>query len=209
MPVMTCTCTTHQGTESEFKENCFYLKISSKRWSEEMECIPPDITTKPKSHRSAVCSTTNSGGTRPEVSMNAQRQSSVINLVPCRDIHEAAPRAGQWAWRFGPGRFPLSHLHIDRLAITPSEFLAFVFQCLSLQLRLRLPPVPISAPSSSLLRKNMRKRQRPTFSHIHSQYKYNPVNLPVTFLPCYMTKPTSLINPGVTTRGYRDGWIRL
>ena len=194
------------GAESEFKVNYFYLKISQDLCSEEKECVSPDITTKPKSYRSAVYSTTNSEGTRTEISMNARRQSCIINLVLCMDITRQCLMVGG---DLGPGRLAFSHLQFDRLAIILSEFLAFVFLCLSLPLRLHLPPLPISAPSSLLPRKNMRKRQRPTFTPIPLQYKYNPANLPVTSLPCYMTKPTSLINPGVTTRGYRVGWIRL
>ena len=54
------------------------------------------------------------------------------------DIHEAVsryeevPAAGRGDLE--PGRTPFSHLHIDGLAIIPSEFLAFVLVCLSLPL---------------------------------------------------------------------------
>ncbi|KAH9028689.1 hypothetical protein EDB85DRAFT_1595806 [Lactarius pseudohatsudake] len=33
----------------------------------------------------------------------------------------------------------------------------------------------------------MRKRQRPTFTHTPSRHSYNPANLPMTFLPCFVT----------------------
>src|SRR6266702_5180280 len=140
-----------------------------------------------------VSSTTDSEGARPGALINAQRQSSIIDLVTVFFVWTSTAAMRQCLTCL-PAR-------AEHLNSWPLLLCYYVPDSPHIHISLQFPHV-------AALRE-CEKRRRPTFSYIPSQHSYSPANLPVTFLPCFMTRSTSLISLRLATRNYRVGWARL